>query len=75
MNNNTVLGMNVLLLSRMLKLTESWGESKTDFLRFSEFLFFCIQEGGGQKVKRDKSNLKYTKSKLVKKSLSKRKNY
>ena len=43
-----------------------------DFLRF---LFFCIQEGGGQKVKRDKSNLKYTESKLVKKSLSKRKNY
>ena len=36
---------------------------------------FCIQEGGRQKVKRDKSNLKYNASKLVKKSISKRKNY
>ena len=59
----------------MLKLTESWGESKTDFPRFSEVFVFGIQEGGGQKVKRDKSNLKYTESKLVKKSISKMKIY
>ena len=75
MNDDTILGTNVLLPSWTLKLTESWGESKTDFLRFSEVFVLCIQEGGGQKVKRDKSNLKHTKSKLVKESLSKRKNY
>ena len=46
-----ILGTNALLLSWTLKLTESWGESKTDFLRFSEVFDFCIQEGGGQKVK------------------------
>ena len=51
------------------------GRVKNWFLRFSEVFVFCIQEGGGQKVKRDKSNLKYTESKLVKKSISKRKIY
>ena len=51
------------------------GRVKNWFPEIFWVFIFCIREGGGQKVKRDKSNLKYTESKLVKKSLSKKKNY